>query len=80
MDSPRHNGFWEEILRRLTRLRPWTPPPNAAKLGVHQEILDGETSFAQQMVIRGAARESFAQVDSSHRIRAALLHRAEDRF
>ena len=37
-----------------------------AKLGVHQEILDGESAFAQQMMIRGAAKEAFSQVDSSH--------------
>ena len=62
-----HNGFSPES---LTTLYP------EAKLGVHQEILDGETSFAQQMMIRGAAKEAFAQVDSSQRIRAAMLRKS----
>ena len=40
-------------LRRLTPLPAWD---TQARLGIHQEILDGES-----MMVRGAARESFAQ-------------------
>ncbi|CAE7561028.1 RE2 [Symbiodinium necroappetens] len=74
-----HNGFspsqWvlgrnPPDLESLTTLLP------EAKLGVHQEILDGETSFAQQMMIRGAAKEAFSRVDSSQRIRAAMLRKS----
>ncbi|CAE7224139.1 RE2, partial [Symbiodinium sp. CCMP2456] len=74
-----HNGFspsqWvlgrnPPDLESLTTLVP------EAKLGIHQEILDGETSFAQQMMIRGAAKEAFSQVDSSQRIRAAMLRKS----
>ena len=49
-----HNGFSPE-LESLTTLLP------EPKLGIHQEILDGETSFAQQMMIRGAASEKCAR-------------------
>jgi hypothetical protein len=45
-------------------------------LGVHQEILTGEHQFAQQLNIRQAAKESFAHVDSSNRIRTALMRRS----
>ncbi|CAE7562382.1 RE1 [Symbiodinium sp. CCMP2592] len=74
-----HNGFspsqWvlgrnPPDLESLTTLFP------EARLGVHQEILDGESAFAQQMMIRGAAKEAFAQVDSSQRIRAAMLRKS----
>ena len=44
-------------------------------IGQHQEIHDGETAFSRQMIIRAAARESFASVDSSERIRAAMLRK-----
>ncbi|CAE7502298.1 TY4B-J, partial [Symbiodinium sp. CCMP2456] len=78
-----HNGFspsqWvlgrnPPDLESLTTLMP------EAKLGIHQEILDGETSFAQQMMIRGAAKEAFSQVDSSQRIRDAGKFENDDPF
>ena len=47
-----------------------------ARLGQHQEILDGATEFAKKMTIRAAAREAFSQVDSSQRIRAAMLRKS----
>ena len=74
-----HNGFspsqWvlgrnPPDLESLTALLP------EAKLGVHQDILDGETSFAQQMMVRGAAKEAFSRVDSSQRTRAAMLRKS----
>ena len=68
-----HHGFspaqWV-LGRNPPEIDALTTLDSSAKLGVHQEILDGETSFAQQMVIRGAAREAFAQSDSSRRIRS----------
>ena len=48
----------------------------ADHLAQHQEIQDAETSFSRQVVIRGAAREAFASVDSSQRIRAAMLRKS----
>ena len=44
-------------------------------IGQHSEILDGTTAFARQMAIRASARESFAQLDSAHRIRSAMLRK-----
>ena len=46
------------------------------ELGVHEEILTGENQFAQQLNIRQAAKESFAHVDSSQKVRTALTRRS----
>ncbi|CAE7872935.1 RE2, partial [Symbiodinium necroappetens] len=74
-----HNGFspaqWV-LGRNPPEIDALTNLDTQARLGTHQEILDGESSFAQQMLVRGAARESFAQVDSSQRIRSSLLRKS----
>ncbi|CAE7219311.1 TY4B-J [Symbiodinium sp. KB8] len=71
-----HNGFspaqWV-LGRNPPEIDALTNLDSQPRLGIHQEILDGESAFAQQMMIRGAARESFAPVDSSHRVRSSLL-------
>ncbi|CAE7212571.1 RE2 [Symbiodinium sp. CCMP2592] len=58
-----HNGFspaqWV-LGRNPPEIDALTTLDASAKLGVHQEILDGETSFAQQMVIRGKVRRAEA--------------------
>ena len=40
------------------------------QLGLHQDIVDGQTEIAKQMIIRQAAREAYAKLDSSQRVRA----------
>ena len=45
-------------------------------LGVNEDILEPEDDFAQQLQIRLAAKEAFTKVDSSRRIRAALLRKS----
>ena len=74
-----HNGFspaqWV-LGRNPPEIDALTNLDSQARLGTHQEILDGESAFAQQMMVRGAARESFAQADSSQRIRASLLRKS----
>ena len=45
-------------------------------LAVHEEMELGESRFSQQMNIRQAAKEGFAFVDSSDRVRRALLRRS----
>ena len=45
-------------------------------LGVNEDILEPEDEFAQQLQIRLAAKEAFTRVDSSRRIRAALLRKS----
>ena len=46
------------------------------RLGVHEEMVTGETEFAQQLNIRQAAKEAFEYADSSRRIRTSLLRRS----
>ena len=45
-------------------------------LGVQEEIQSGEDAFSQQLMIRQAAKQAYAKVDSSRRVRAALLRKA----
>ncbi len=45
-------------------------------LGVHEEVQSGEDAFSQQLMIRQAAKQAYAKVDSSRRVRAALLRKA----
>ena len=74
-----HGGFspsqW--VLGRLPEeVCSLTAERSEGELGVHQEILSGEHQFAQQLNIRQAAKESFAHVDSSNRVRSALMRRS----
>ena len=62
-------GYIPKELDSLTVLCP------EEQIGQHSEILDGTTAFARQMAIRASARESFAQLDSAHRIRSAMLRK-----
>ena len=45
-------------------------------LGVQAELAEPEDEFARQLEIRQSAKMSFAKVDSSRRIRAALLRKS----
>ena len=45
-------------------------------LGTHQDVLDGETAFARQLQLRQAAKEAFAFVDASQRLRASMLRKS----
>ena len=47
-----------------------------AALGVHSEMMEPEDIFSRQLEIRQAAKQAFAKVDSSRRIRAALLRKS----
>ena len=74
-----HGGFspsqW--VLGRLPiEICSLTTEQGQEEVGVHQEILTGEHQFAQQLNIRQAAKESFAHVDSSQRIRTVLMRRS----
>ena len=46
------------------------------RLGTHQEILDGTSSFAHRMEIRMAAKQAFTFHDSAQRLRASMLRKA----
>ena len=46
------------------------------QLGIHQEVLDGESAFSQQMQIRAAAKQAYSYLDSSQRVRAAMLRKS----
>ena len=45
-------------------------------LGVQEEVQSGEDAFSQQLMIRQAAKQAYAKVDSSRRVRAALVRKA----
>lgn len=45
-------------------------------LGVQEEVQSGEDAFSQQLMIRQAAKQAYVKVDSSRRVRAALLRKA----
>ena len=74
-----HGGFapsqW--VLGKLpTEITSLTSEEAAAALGVHEEIENGTSVFAQQMNIRQAAKEAFTEVDSSRRLRTAMLRKS----
>ena len=46
-------------------------------LGVHQDIDNGESAFARQLQLRQAAKEAFSFVDSSQRVRSAMLRKSD---
>ena len=62
-------GYLPKELDSLTVLCP------EEHIGQHSEIDEGTSAFARQMAIRASARESFAQLDSAHRIRSAMLRK-----
>ena len=72
-----HHGFTPSqwVLGRLpTHLTSFTSEDaTGAALGVHAEMMEPEDIFSRQLEIRQAAKQAFAKVDSSRRIRAALL-------
>lgn len=45
-------------------------------LGVHEEVQNPEDVFSKQLEIRQAAKMAFARVDSTRRVRAALLRKS----
>ncbi|CAE7746374.1 unnamed protein product, partial [Symbiodinium necroappetens] len=74
-----HAGFTPSqwVLGRLpTEVDSLTATGSEKFLGQQQEIEDGETAFAKRMALCGAAREAFAQTDSSDRVRSALLRKS----
>lgn len=75
-----HHGFTPSqwVLGRLpTDLTSLTSEDaDATGLGVQAEIMEPEDIFSRQLEIRQAAKQAFAKVDSSRRIRAALLRKS----
>ena len=75
-----HHGFTpaQWVLGRLPADSTSITAEEAAsyRLGVHEEVMEPEDQFSRQLEIRQAAKMSYAKVDSSRRIRAALLRKS----
>ena len=48
----------------------------AGNIGVQEDVMDSEDIFAKQLMIRQSAKMAYGKVDSSRRIRAALLRKS----
>ena len=79
-DRLNHHGFspsqWVlgKLPRDVTSLT--SEEAEAGALGVQEEVLQAEDVFARQLEVRQSAKMAFSKVDSSRRIRAALLRKS----
>ena len=75
-----HHGFspaqWVlgKLPREVTSLT--SEEATAGNLGVQEDVMESEDIFAKQLMIRQSAKMAYGKVDSSRRIRAALLRKS----
>ena len=75
-----HHGFspaqWVlgKLPREVTSLT--SEEATAGNLGVQEDVMESEDIFAKQLMIRQFAKMAYGKVDSSRRIRAALLRKS----
>ena len=75
-----HHGFspaqWVlgKLPREVTSLT--SEEATAVNVGVQEDVMESEDIFARQLMIRQSAKMAYGKVDSSRRIRAALLRKS----